>query len=82
MSIEALEKAVEIAGGQSALGRKIGRDQKAIWAWLNTTQKVPAEDVLKIEAALENKITRFDLRPDIYPKPAPLDKIKVTGNGP
>ncbi len=79
MSIKALKEAIEIAGGQSALGREIGRDQKAIWAWINTTQKVPAEDVLKIEAAVDGKVTRFELRPDVYPKPKPLDKIKIIG---
>ncbi len=79
MSIKALEKAVEIAGGQSALGRLIDRDQKAIWAWINTTQKVPAEDVLKIEQAVEGKVSKHDLRPDVYPKPQPLDKIKIIG---
>jgi UDP-N-acetylglucosamine 1-carboxyvinyltransferase len=79
MSIEALEKAIEIAGGQSALGRLIDRDQKAIWAWLNTTQKVPAEDVLRIESAVEGKVSRYDLRPDVYPKPTPMDKMRVQG---
>ena len=79
MSINALEKAIEIAGGQSALGRMIDRDQKAIWAWINTTQKVPAEDVLKIEEAVKGQVSRHDLRPDVYPKPAPLDRIQVIG---
>jgi UDP-N-acetylglucosamine 1-carboxyvinyltransferase len=89
MGIQALEKAIEIAGGQSALGRLINRDQKAIWAWLNTTQKVPAEDVLSIEAAVNGQVTRHDLRPDIYPNqsndalpaaPAPtLDKLQIQG---
>ncbi len=79
MSIEALEKAIEIVGGQSALGRLIDRDQKAIWAWINTTQKVPAEDVLKIEAAVDGKVNRYELRPDVYPKPTPMDKMRVVG---
>lgn len=82
MSMQALEKAIEIAGGQSALGRLIDRDQKAIWAWINTTQKVPAEDVLKIESAVDGKVSRYDLRPDVYPRTAPLDKIKVIGGQP
>lgn len=80
MSIEALEKAVDLAGGQSALGRLIGKDQRTIWAWINTTQKVPAEDVLKIEEALEGKISRYELRPDVYPQEKPaLAKIRITG---
>jgi UDP-N-acetylglucosamine 1-carboxyvinyltransferase len=88
MSIQALQKAIEIAGGQSALGRLINRDQKAIWAWLNTTQKVPAEDVLNIEEATQGQVTRHDLRPDIYPNQsndsaptaaAPLHKIIIQG---
>ena len=53
--------------------------KKAIWAWINTTQKVPAEDVLKIEAAVDGQVSRFELRPDVYPKPQPMDKIKIIG---
>ena len=81
MSIKALEKAIDIAGGQSALGRLIDRDQKAIWAWINTTQKVPAEDVLKIEKAVDKQVTRHELRPDIYPKIAPMEKMRVRKSG-
>lgn len=65
MSITALREAIEIAGGQTALGRLIGEDQGTIWAWLNTTKKVPAEAVLPIEAAVG--VSRHKLRPDLYP---------------
>ncbi|MGH1398910.1 MAG: UDP-N-acetylglucosamine 1-carboxyvinyltransferase [Alphaproteobacteria bacterium] len=82
MSISALKKAVDAAGGQSALGRLIGREQKTIWAWINTTQKVPAEDVIKIEEAVSGAVDRYDLRPDIYPRTQPLDKIAVIGGNP
>jgi UDP-N-acetylglucosamine 1-carboxyvinyltransferase len=78
MSVQALQRAVEIAGGQTALGRMIGRDQKIIWAWLNTTQKVPAEDVLNIEKALNRQVSRHDLRPDIYPDQS-LHKLIIRG---
>lgn len=67
MSIKALETAVEIAGGQTALGRLIDEDQKTIWAWLNKTKRVPAEAVIPIEKAVEGQVTRHELRPDIYP---------------
>lgn len=79
MTLDALHKAIEIAGGQSALGRLIGKDQRTIWAWINTTQKVPAEDVLAIETATERKVTRHELRPDIYPKQATLYQLRVHG---
>lgn len=67
MTISALETAIGIAGGQTALGRLIGKDQKSIWAWLNTTKQVPAEFVIPIEKAVNGQVTRFELRPDIYP---------------
>jgi DNA-binding transcriptional regulator YdaS (Cro superfamily) len=73
MSIQALEKAVQIAGGQSALARRICAaggyaKQCHIWAWLNRNKKVPASQVLKIEKAVG--IPRHELRPDIYPRDA------------
>ena len=67
MSKESLEAAIKIAGGQSALGRLINKDQRTIWAWLNKTGRVPAEEVLSLEKALEGKITRHEFRADIYP---------------
>lgn len=83
MSIKALEKAIDLAGGQSALGRMIGKDQRTIWAWINTTQKVPAEDVIKIESAVDGKVTRHDLRPDVYPATTgTLSKLKIIGGNP
>lgn len=62
-----LEKAIKVAGSQSALARAIGVRQCHIWNWLNRNKKVPASQVLKIEEALQGKVTRFELRPDIYP---------------
>lgn len=67
MATEALEKAITIAGGQTALAKLIGRDQRTIWAWLNMTKRVPAEMVLSIEKAVSGQVTRHELRPDIYP---------------
>jgi DNA-binding transcriptional regulator YdaS (Cro superfamily) len=63
---EALERAVELAGGQSAFARILGVTQPTVWAWLNSAKKLPAEHVLKTEA--ETGVSRHDLRPDIYPR--------------
>lgn len=65
----ALAKAVEVAGGQSALAAKLGVKQGHIWYWLNKHPNgVPAEYVLPIER--ETGVSRHDLRPDIYPPEA------------
>ena len=60
-----LERAVEIAGGQSAFARLVGVKQPSVWAWLNHKKPLPAEYVLGVEAA--TGVSRHDLRPDIYP---------------
>jgi DNA-binding transcriptional regulator YdaS (Cro superfamily) len=66
----ALERAVAIVGSQSALARKLGLKQAHIWNWLNKTKRVPGEAVLGIEAATDGKVTRTELRPDLYPPEA------------
>lgn len=68
----ALQKAIEIVGGQTALANKIGEPVKQahVWNWLNRDGVVPAEHVLKIEAATDGAVTRHELRPDIYPREA------------
>ena len=73
-----LEKAVEIVGGQSALARACGVKQGHVWYWLNEADQVPAEHVLKIEEATGGKVSRHDLRPDIYPRG---DTPALTGTG-
>lgn len=65
-----LEKAIEVAGTQAELARRISRPdrlikQQHVWNWLNRDEKVPAEVVLDIER--ETGVSRHDLRPDIYP---------------
>jgi len=64
----ALDRAVVAAGGQSALARAIGVQQAHVWYWLKKRGgKVPAEQVLPIEAA--TGVPRHELRPDLYPTP-------------
>lgn len=68
MSRQAVEKAVEIAGGQLSLAKKIGTGQATVWKWLNRARREvpPADYVLLIEQA--TGITRHELRPDLYPR--------------
>ncbi len=59
-----LKKAVEAAGGQTALAERIGKTQGHISKWLQRGY-IPPESVLPIERA--TGISRFELRPDLYP---------------
>jgi len=63
---EALTEAVEIAGGQSALARICGKAQPTVWKWLQTSKRLPPEHVIAVEAA--TGVSRYFLRPDIYPR--------------
>lgn len=62
----ALKGAVEQMGGQSATARLLKVSQAAVWKWLDEGKMLPAEHVLTLEAA--TKVSRHDLRPDIYPR--------------
>lgn len=59
-----LRKAVEVAGGQSALARQIGKTQGHISKWIQRGH-IPPDAVLSIEHV--TGIPRHELRPDIYP---------------
>lgn len=67
---EALEKAVELAKGQSALADLIGKKQGHVWHWLNKSEQCPAEMAIPISNAVANGVTPHQLRPDIYPAPS------------
>lgn len=62
---EALEQAVAIAGGQSATARLCNVSQAAVWKWLQSGKRLPAEHVLTMSTA--TGVSPFRLRPDIYP---------------
>lgn len=71
-----LEKAIKYSGTQAALAAAINEfvprskriKQQYISKWLNRTKNIPAEYVLPIERAVNGAVTRYDLRPDIYPR--------------
>jgi DNA-binding transcriptional regulator YdaS (Cro superfamily) len=77
----ALKKAIDIAGGQSALAEKLtvlARDsglipkdkninQKNVTSWVNRQKQSPSKFVYLIAAAIDNKVTAKQLRPDLYP---------------
>lgn len=69
---EALELVVAGAGSQSKLAREFGVSSTAVWKWVQSSKRLPAEFVLTAERLYG--VSRHDLRPDIYPRnypPAP-----------
>lgn len=68
---EALERASELAGSDTELGRKIGSSQNAIWQARQRGSVTP-EMAMKIERALDGAVLARDLRPDLpWPEYAP-----------
>lgn len=63
--MEALSKAIDIAGGVTALASKLGTYQSKVSNW-KARGGVPAKWCLAIEQATDGAITRYDLRPDVF----------------
>lgn len=66
--MQALERAVKIAGGQTALAEKIGKTQPQIAMWLKRRTVDPTA-CIPIETATDGAVTRYDLRPDVFGPP-------------
>lgn len=62
--MSALERAIERAGGLSALASAIGVTPQVVVNWRK--RGVPPERCAEIERATEGTVTRADLRPDIF----------------
>lgn len=68
MTNTAINAAVEIYGSQKELAIYLGVVPMAITQWKQ--RGVPPERCIDIETATDGKVTRYDLRPDIF-GPAP-----------
>ena len=72
VSLVALEEAIAAAGGQTALGRAIGKTQGHVSKWVLRKRCAP-ECVLAIEAA--TGVSRHRLRADVFgAEPEPGDR--------
>lgn len=77
----AVQQAVSILGGQSALARVLGIRQAMVWKWCNGKARVCAENVLPIARAVEHKVRAHQIRPDLYPVDFPVvpaDEQRIT----
>lgn len=73
MRSEALDRAIQKAGGVSALAIELGITRQAISQW----DEVPPLQVLAVERA--SGVPRHELRPDIFgaPPPDPAEVVKA-----
>lgn len=66
--MDALDQVIEILGSQEALASNLKIRSPSISEW-RKRGRVPAERCLEIERLTENRVTRYDLRPDVFGKP-------------
>ncbi len=62
--IDTVKRAADLVGGVPALADMLGVKRQTFYQW----QRVPAERVLQIETATQGKLTRHEMRPDLYPQ--------------
>lgn len=60
----ALKKAISLCGGQAAVAEAFSIKRQAVHKW----RKCPASHAIPLEIATGKKVTRQQLRPDLYPK--------------
>ena len=65
--LNALKKAVKLAGGQEALAVSIGSSQSTVSTWIKRG-RIGANYALKVHRAFGGQVSAHDLRPDLYPR--------------
>lgn len=69
--LDSLLRAVELAGGQSALARKCNPHakrkvtQQDVWSWIHRSKRVAGDMAIPVELA--TGVSRHELRGDLYP---------------
>ena len=63
---KSLEKAIRLAGGQTAVARACGVKQQHVWYWLRKAHRWPAEHVITLCDLTGGVFKRQDLRPDVF----------------
>ena len=66
MAPSAIKRAVEAVGSQARLAELLSVTPQAVHLWVRKNY-VPATRVLGIEAATGGRVSRHELRPDLYP---------------
>lgn len=53
---------------QEAFGRRIGVSQGMVWQWIRNGRRVTAERALQIHNETRGRVSKHELRPDIFGK--------------
>lgn len=62
-----IERAIEAAGaGQKGMAEALGVTPQAVNQWVTGDRPVPAKHCIAIETACAGKVTRHELRPDVF----------------
>ena len=74
-----IERAVKIAGSQSALAKLVGKRQGHIWWYLNCKSPLPVE--LAKAIAEKTGVPRHELRPDVWESPHAIAELQTIDSG-
>jgi DNA-binding transcriptional regulator YdaS (Cro superfamily) len=66
MNTEAIEKAIEIVGGATALAKKLHVTYHTVLTWKNGRSSISSLNCINIEKITEGKVNRKDILPN-YP---------------
>jgi DNA-binding transcriptional regulator YdaS (Cro superfamily) len=65
--MDLIKKSCDIVGGQSRLAEELGVTPGFVYQLVKGIKPLPARLALPIERATGGAVTRYELRPDIYP---------------
>jgi DNA-binding transcriptional regulator YdaS (Cro superfamily) len=68
--MNAIERAIKAAGGPTALAKSMGFPYPSTVTNWKRAGTIPPEHCIAVERATAGKVTRYDLRPDVF-GPAP-----------
>jgi DNA-binding transcriptional regulator YdaS (Cro superfamily) len=71
MSDSAIERAVALLGGQRGTARALSARglpvaQAHVWYWINKSGRVPADVAVHLHCLTRGKVSREELRPDVF----------------
>lgn len=62
--MSAIERAVEIIGGQTETAKDFGLKQGHVWHWVNTNKQAPAKYITRISELTNGEVSVNDLLAD------------------